>query len=46
MRDFRASLPQGTPQDIAEQVLQFALSAEEGARGDMTVPTAGIWERG
>lgn len=46
MRDFLVSLPPGKPQDIAEQVLQFALSAEEGARDDMTVLTAGIWERG
>ncbi len=45
LKDFLSSLPVGRPQDMAEQVMDFALSFQEGARDDMTVLTAGIWER-
>lgn len=45
MKDFLAALPPGKPQDIADEVLRFALSSEEGGRDDMTVLAAGIWER-
>lgn len=45
LKDFLSALPLGRPQDMAEQVLSFALSFQEGARDDMTVLAAGIWER-
>ena len=45
MKEFLVSLPPGRPQDMAEQIMEFALSFTEGARDDMTVLVAGIWER-
>lgn len=45
LKEFLIALPQGRPQEIADQVMQFALSSGGGARDDMTVLVAGIWER-
>lgn len=45
LQDFLRALPPARPQDIADQVLDFALHAGEGARDDMMVLAAGIWER-
>ena len=33
------------PQEMAERILEFALSFVPGARDDMTVLTAGIWKK-
>ncbi|MDO5417803.1 MAG: SpoIIE family protein phosphatase [Lachnospiraceae bacterium] len=46
MTEFLTALPPGRPQEIAEQVMDFALSSGGAVRDDMTVFTAGIWERG
>ena len=34
-----------TPQEMAERILEFALSFVPGARDDMTVLTAAIWKK-
>ena len=45
MGQFLDSLEEMPPQDMAEHVLDFALSFVPGARDDMTVLTAGIWKK-
>lgn len=45
LKDFLEALPPLRPQELARQVLQFALKGNEGARDDMTVLAAGIWEK-
>lgn len=45
MLEFLEALPEMRPQEIADSVLEFALSSGEGARDDMTVLAAGIWEQ-
>ena len=44
MQEFLEALPPAGPQEIADQVLAFAQSSG-GARDDMTVLAAGIWEK-
>ena len=44
LKEFLEALPPSGPQEIADQVLNFALSSG-GARDDMTVLAAGIWEK-
>ena len=45
MGQFLESLEEMPPQDIAERILEFALSFVPGARDDMTVLTAQVWKR-
>ena len=45
MVEYLEALPKMRPQEIADSVLDFALSFGEGARDDMTVLAAGIWEQ-
>lgn len=44
MKEYLATLDVGSPQEMADLVLDFALSFGEGARDDMMVLAAGIWE--
>ena len=44
MQEFLEALPPAGPPEIADQVLAFAQSSG-GARDDMTVLAAGIWEK-
>ena len=45
MGQFLESLEEMPPQDMAERILEFALSFVPGARDDMTVLTAQVWKR-
>ena len=45
MCQFLESLDFMPPQEMAERILEFALSFVPGARDDMTVLTAGIWKK-
>lgn len=45
LREYIESMPKRTPQDMAERILNFALSFTGEAKDDMTVLTAGVWGR-
>ena len=45
LKEYLESMPVKTPQDMAERILEFALSFVPGARDDMTVLTAQVWKR-
>lgn len=45
LQDFIAGMPVKNPQDMADRILLFARSFTEIASDDMTVLTAGIWNR-
>lgn len=45
LREYLEGIPRKTPQDMADRILWFANSFIEEARDDMTVLTAGIWNR-
>lgn len=45
MKEFIESMEMGAPQEMADDILAFAASFEEGIRDDMTVLAAGIWKK-
>ena len=45
MKTFLEGLPVLTPQELAERILDFAVSCVASPRDDMTVVTARIWKR-
>ena len=45
MGQFLDSLEEMPPQDMAEHVLDFALSFVPGARDDMTVLAVQVWKK-
>ena len=45
MKEYLEGAQNGNPQELAERVLEFAMSFSEEKRDDMTVLAAGIWRR-
>ncbi len=45
LQEFIAGMPVKNPQDMADRILLFARSFQEDVGDDMTVLTAGIWQR-
>ena len=45
MREYLEDVWGGNPQELAEQILEFAMSFSEENRDDMTVLTARVWKR-
>lgn len=45
LKEFIEGMPLGTPQDMADRILEFVCENSEGARDDMTVLVSGIWKR-
>lgn len=45
MKEYLEGLPLKSPQDTAEQILEFACRPGQALRDDMTVLAAGIWKR-
>lgn len=45
MKEFLEEASSRNPQELAEAILEFAMSFSEENRDDMTVLTAGIWKR-
>lgn len=45
MKEYLEGAQNGNPQELAERVLEFAMSFSEENRDDMTVLAAGIWRR-
>lgn len=45
MKEFLESLEEMTPQELADQILEFAVSCIPAPRDDMTALVAGLWRR-
>lgn len=45
MKEFLEEAPGRNPQELAERILEFAMSFSQENRDDMTVLAAGIWKR-
>ena len=45
MKEYLEDVPGRTPQELADQILEFAMSFSGEARDDMTVLAAGVWKK-
>ena len=45
MKQYLESVDEMGPQELADQILDFAVSFIPAPRDDMTVLTAGLWKR-
>lgn len=45
MKEFLESLEEMTPQELADRILEFAVSCIPAPRDDMTALAAGLWRR-
>lgn len=45
MKEYLEDVPGRTPQELADQILEFAMSFSGEARDDMTVLVAGVWKK-
>ena len=45
MKELIEHLPQGTPSEMAERLMEQVRAYGEGVQDDMTILVAGIWRR-
>ena len=45
LKEYMEALVYRNPQDLAERILEFAMSFSEENRDDMTVLAASVWQR-
>ncbi|WP_101876566.1 SpoIIE family protein phosphatase [Lachnoclostridium edouardi] len=45
LKEYLSDMEETTPQELAEEILEFVISYSDGVRDDMTVLTARVWKR-